>query len=163
MYIPFGSMVKFQPFAQFSADPFSHSVRPCLVFLLHLFATFTYYVINRDVTINQIMSCLFRAWWNTPRNMEAREFNNILLRHCDALYNQNTIVRWTKWFILPFPKKGDFGIVKNYRGITLISIAAKIYNALLCKCTEPKIGQILRKNQNGFQRNRFTISEILTI
>ena len=31
----------------------------------------------------------------------------------------------------PFPKKGDLGLAKNYRGITLTSIAAKIYNALL--------------------------------
>ena len=28
-----------------------------------------------------------------------------------------------------FPKKGDLGLAKNYRGITLTSIAAKIYNA----------------------------------
>ena len=42
-----------------------------------------------------------------------------------------TIDRWTKGCILHFPKKGDFGIVKNYRGITLTFIAAKIYNALL--------------------------------
>ena len=32
--------------------------------------------------------------------------------------------------ILPFPKKGNLGLAKNYRVITLISIAAKIYNAL---------------------------------
>ena len=33
-----------------------------------------------------------------------------------------------KGCILPFPKKGDLRLAKNYRGITLISIAAKIYN-----------------------------------
>ena len=36
-----------------------------------------------------------------------------------------------KGCILPFPKKGDLGSAKNYRGITLTSIAAKIYNILL--------------------------------
>ena len=30
-----------------------------------------------------------------------------------------------------FPLKGDLEIAKNYQGITLMSIAAKIYNALL--------------------------------
>ena len=49
----------------------------------------------------------------------------------DAVYKQNPIDRWTKRCILPFPKDGDLGLVKNYRGITLMSIAAKIYNALL--------------------------------
>ena len=64
---------------------------------------------------------------------------------------------------LPFPKKGDLGLAKNYRGITLTSIAAKIYNALLRYCIEPKIENILRKNQNGFRRNRSMTSQILTI
>ena len=68
-----------------------------------------------------------------------------------------------KGCILPFPKKGDLGLAKNYRGITLTSIAAKIYNALLRNCIEPKIDNILRKNQNGFRRNRSTTSQILTI
>ena len=64
---------------------------------------------------------------------------------------------------LPFPKKGDLGLAKNYRGITLTSIATKIYNALLRNRIEPKIYNILRKNQNGFGRNRSTTSQILTI
>ena len=71
--------------------------------------------------------------------------------------------RWMKGCILPFPKKGDLGLAKNYRGITLTSIAAKIYNALLRNRIEPKIDNILRKNQNGFRRNRSTTSQILTI
>ena len=39
----------------------------------------------------------------------------------------------------------------------------KIYNALLSNRIEPKIGNTLRKNQNGFRRNRSTTSQILTI
>ena len=69
---------------------------------------------------------------------------------------------WKEW-ILPFLKKGNLGLAKNYRGITLTSIAAKIYNALLCNHKESKIEKILRKKQNGFWRNRSTMSQILTI
>ena len=65
--------------------------------------------------------------------------------------------------ILPFPKKSDLGWAKNYRGITLTSIAAKIFNALLRNQIEPKIDNILRKNENGFRKNRSTTSQILTI
>ena len=68
-----------------------------------------------------------------------------------------------KGCILLFPKKSNLGLAKNYRGITLPSIAAKIYNSFLCNRIEPKIDNILRKNQNGFQRNRSTNSQILTI
>ena len=88
-----------------------------------------------------------------------RQFDDILLRHCNAVYNQNTIDRWMKGCILPFSKKGDLGLAKNYRSITLTSIAAKIYNALLRNPLETKIDNILRKNQNGVRRT----SQILTI
>ena len=62
-----------------------------------------------------------------------------------------------------FQKKGELGLAKNYWGITLKSIEAKIYNAVLGNCIEPKIENMLRKNQNGFRRNRSTTSQILTI
>ena len=67
-----------------------------------------------------------------------------------------------KGCILPFPKKGDFRLAKNYRGITLTSIAAKIYNALLRNRINPKIDNILRKNQMA-PRYRSTTSQLLTI
>ena len=38
-----------------------------------------------------------------------------------------------------------------------------IYNALLRNRIEPKIDNILKKNQNGFRKNRSTTSQILTI
>ena len=78
-------------------------------------------------------------------------------------HNQNPIDRWMKGCILPFSKRGDLGLTKNYRGITLTYIVAKIYNALLRNCIEPKIDNILRKDQNGFRRNRSTTSQILNI
>ena len=98
-----------------------------------------------------------------PEVWKTRQFDDILLRQCNAVYNQNRIERWMKGCILPFPKKGDLGLAKNYRGITVTSITAKIYNALLRNRIKPKIDNILRKNQNGFRRNRSTTSQILTI
>ena len=105
------------------------------------------------------------AWLDKipPEVWKTRQFDDILLRHCNAVDNLNSIDRWVKGCILSFPKKGDLGLAKNYRGITLTSIAAKIYNALLRNRIEPKIDNILRKNQNGFRRNRSTTSQILTI
>ena len=110
-------------------------------------------LMSSSLLLQQCPACL----WKT------RQFDDILLRHCNAVYNQNPIDRWMKGCILPFSKKGDLGLAKNYRGITLTSIAAKIYNALLRNRIEPKIDNILRKNQNGFRRNRSTTSQIPTI
>ena len=98
-----------------------------------------------------------------PWVWKTREFDDILLRHSNVEYNQNTIDRWTKGIILPFSKKGNLGIAKNNRVINLTSIVAKMYNALLRNYIEPKIEKILRKNQNGLRRNRSTTSQILTI
>ena len=93
-----------------------------------------------------------------PEVWKTRQFDDILLRQCNAVYSQNRIERWMKGCINPFPKKGNLGLARNYRGITLTSIAAKIYNAQLRNRIEPKIDNILRKNQN-----RSTTSQILTI
>ena len=75
-----------------------------------------------------------------------RKFDDLLLIYWNSLYTQNTIDGWTKCSILPFPKKSDLGIDKNYRGITLTSIVAKIYSALLLNCIEPDIEKIFWKN-----------------
>ena len=83
-----------------------------------------------------------------PEVWKTRQFDNILLRHCNAVYNQNPIDRWMNGCILPSSKKGDLGLAKNYQGMTLKSIAAKIYNALLRNRIEPKIDNILRKKTN---------------
>ena len=89
-----------------------------------------------------------------PEVWKTREFDNIQLRPSNAVYNQNTIYT---------SKKGDLRLAKNYRGITLTSIAAKIYNALIRNNIKPEIPKILRKNQNALRRNRSTTSQILTI
>ena len=82
-----------------------------------------------------------------PEVWKTRQFDDILLRHCNAVYNQNPTDRWMEGCILPFPKKGDLGLAKNYRGITLTSIAAKIYNALLRNRIEPKSTTYLEKTK----------------
>ena len=74
-----------------------------------------------------------------PEVWKTRKFDDILLRHCNAVCNQNPIDRWMKGCILPFPKKGNLGLAKNYRGITLTSIAAKIYNMMLYRNAKVKV------------------------
>ena len=54
-------------------------------------------------------------------------------------------------------------IPTNYRGISLLPIAAKIYNKLILNRLRPKLQPILRKNQNGFRPGRSTLNQILTL
>ena len=90
-----------------------------------------------------------------------RKFDKIHFWSCNAVYKQNTWEEWAKGCILLFPKKVDLGIRKNFRGITVTALSGQDYNALVLK--QPEIEKILRKNQNWFQRNRFTTTQILTI
>ena len=90
-------------------------------------------------------------------------FDNILFGFCNNVYNGNSIDKWTEGCILLFPKKGDLGVTDNYRGITLTAIAAKIYNSMLLNRVQPTLEKILRKNQNGFRKNRSTTGQILTV
>ena len=99
----------------------------------------------------------------TPEVWKTRKLDDLLLRFCNIVYKQNTIERWIKGCILPFPKKGDLKITKNYRCITLTSIATTVFNALFLNCIKLEIKKILRKNQDGFQRNWSTTSLNLTI
>ena len=91
------------------------------------------------------------------------EFKEFLLESCNRVYFQEPIVNWTNGCILPFTKKRDLSITKNYRGITLTVIAANIYILMLLNRIRPESDPILRKNQNGFRTNRSTMGQILTI
>ena len=64
--------------------------------------------------------------------------------------------------IIPLPKKGGLSLAANYRGISLMPIAAKIYNKMILDRLA-SIEPLLRKNQNGFRRGRSTLSQILCI
>ena len=110
---------------------------------------------ERDLVLKKSKIGKLRVLMKYPKKYGRLENSSTLLRYSNAVYNQNTIDRWTK--------KGDLEIAKNYRDITLNSIAAKINNSLLRNRIEPKIEKLLWKNQNGFRRNRFTTSQILTI
>ena len=54
-------------------------------------------------------------------------------------------------------------IPTNYRGISLLPIAAKIYYKLILNRLRPKLVPILRKHQNGFRPGRSTLNQMLTL
>jgi len=62
--------------------------------------------------------------------------------------------QWITNVIIPLPKKGDLTLMTNYRGITLMSIAAKVYNKILLARIRDHVDPILRRNQAGFRPGR---------
>ena len=114
-----------------------------------------------------------RIWhWIARKRWYAIKLNQLKSNQSKCLKSNSRVLKWIfyiiysvldKSCILPFLKKGDLRITKNYKGITLTSIATKIYNALLLNRFQSEIKKVPKKNQNSFQRDWPTTSQILTI
>lgn len=95
---------------------------------------------------------------------KSEEFKTHLLGYCNhALLNNVKPSQWSTSGIIPIAKKGDLSKPTNYRGISLMSIAAKLYNRLLLNRIRPHVDPLLRWNQNGFRQGRSTTSQILAL
>lgn len=91
-------------------------------------------------------------------------FHQLLLDISNICFEDNICPHsWLSSTIIPVPKKGDLSLATNYRGISLLPIAAKIYNKLILNRIRPFLDPILRMNQNGFRKGRSTLSQILTL
>ena len=61
------------------------------------------------------------------------------------------------------PKKGDLSECGNWRGITLLPIALKIFSRILLNRLEPMIEDILRDEQAGFREGRKCNDQIFIV
>ena len=68
--------------------------------------------------------------------------------------------QWITSVIVPLPKKGDLSLMTNYRGISLLSIAAKVYNKILLNKIRDEVDPILRNNQVRFRPGRSFAQQI---
>ena len=80
---------------------------------------------------------------------------------CAEVYSNLTLPdQWITSVIVPSPKKGDLSLMTNYRGISLLSIATKVYNKILLNRIRDEVDPILRKNQAGFRPGRSCAQQI---
>ncbi len=61
---------------------------------------------------------------------------------------------WSEAVLLPLFKKKDKRICSNYRGISLIDVAAKVFGVILLKRFQSERDQCARPYQNGFRPGR---------
>ena len=61
---------------------------------------------------------------------------------------------WTQNLIVPLPKKGDLTKITNYRGISLTSIAGKLYHKVLLSRIRDKLDVTLPVNEAGYRPGR---------
>ena len=71
---------------------------------------------------------------------------------CAEVYSNLTPPdQWITNVIVSLPKKGDLSLMTKYRGFSLLSIAAKVYNKILLNRIRVEVDPILRNNQAGFR------------
>jgi len=73
--------------------------------------------------------------------------------------------KWRKGVITPIHKKGHTSDMRNYRGVTLLCTAYKIYAAILAeRLREEKEGKgSLPETQAGFRKRRRTMDNVIIL
>ena len=84
----------------------------------------------------------------TPEIIKRCDLDDILLYFCNQALEGCIPNLWTISNIIPVPKTGDLTNPTNYRGISLTSVAAKVFNKLILNRIRPLIEDKLRINQN---------------
>ena len=83
---------------------------------------------------------------------------------CNAVLNTaRAPEKWKTNIIVPLPKKGNAQKMQNYRGISLMSIAAKLFNRLILNRIYDQVNERLRPNQAGFRKQMSCLQQIHTI
>ena len=99
-----------------------------------------------------------------PEVLKTCDLDDIMLSFCNqVLMNGRKPDQWSLSNILPVPKSGNLSNTDNYRGIGLTCIIAKIFNSMILNRIRGPIDSHLRDNQNGFRKNRSTLSHILAL
>ena len=76
---------------------------------------------------------------------------DIVCGFCSEVYSSLTPPsQWTTSVIVPLPKKGDLSLMTNCRGISLLSITAKVYIKSLLNRIRDHVNPILKSNQIEF-------------
>ncbi|CAF4889082.1 unnamed protein product [Pieris macdunnoughi] len=69
--------------------------------------------------------------------------------------------RWKTAHIISIYKSGDKSYCKNYRPISILSCAAKLFESVMCTHLYSHFKPVLSDKQHGFVRNRSTVTNLL--
>ena len=87
-----------------------------------------------------------------------------LTRICKIVWkNEKPPEDWKKGVIIKLPKKGDLTICSNNRGITLLSVAGKVFCSFILNRFKGAIDKKLRENQAGFRPGRSCTDQIFAL
>lgn len=88
----------------------------------------------------------------------------LLLKICNKAWKEEQVPKdWEMGLIIPVHKKGDNKNCNNYRGITLLSTAVKLFEKIIEKRLREQIEPSLSDTQSGFRKNKCTQDHVFAI
>lgn len=87
-----------------------------------------------------------------------KEIGEVFWKLINKIWKERGIpYAWNRGVISPIYKKGEKNEVKNYRGVTLMDTAYKIYANILNERLKREVERKLEEAQFGFRKERRTI------
>ena len=62
--------------------------------------------------------------------------------------------QWKNGYLVKLPKKGDLGMCRNWRGITLLSVRSKVFTRILLDRMKGTLDERLREEQADFRKKQ---------
>ena len=82
---------------------------------------------------------------------------------CEIWVTETVPADWRRGLIVKIAKKGNLTKCGNWRGITLMSVSAKVMGKVLIRRISGGVDAKLRKEQAGFRKGRSTIEQIFVL
>jgi hypothetical protein len=125
----------------------------------------TYYEVNQ--VIEKLKTHKAAGSDNTPAELIKQggiEIKRRIHKLIMKIWEEETLpTEWTEGIICPIYKKGDRMICCNYRPVTLLNVAYKIFTILINNRLSNIVESKLEDCQMGFRPNRSTIDNLFII
>jgi hypothetical protein len=127
-----------------------------------------------DITLDETIRAIKRLKnWKAPGSdgipAELIKYGGIELHKtiyelCKRIWNEEKLPEeWNKAIVIPLYKKGDKMSCNNYRGISLLNTAYKVFSKVLLGRLEPLAEECIGSYQCGFRKGKSTIDQLATI
>ncbi|KAL4084353.1 hypothetical protein QTP88_028176 [Uroleucon formosanum] len=104
----------------------------------------------------------FKAMYTIPASSAFA--NEYFLRLCQQIWMEERVPdSWNEAIIIPLYKKGDKTKCDNYRGLSLLNSAYKVFSRILLNRMVPYVEDCLGEYQCGFRKRRSTTEKLSVI
>jgi len=94
---------------------------------------------------------------------DRKEMHYFIFKLCQKIWKEHPPKTWNEAIILLLHKKGDKTKCENYRGISLLNSAYKVFAKILLNRLTPYVDGNLGRYQCGFRTGRSTIKQLSII